>query len=76
MFITQAKEVKARVVHKCTSCGETIEVGEIYLSWKSCDDTFFTNKMHKECFDAHNEDAEGREYEYTPYSYPRGRTED
>ena len=50
MFCTPAEIVKARKAHQCTYCGEAIEPGELYDTWKSNGGAWFTNKMHSECY--------------------------
>lgn len=72
MFCTPSKTVTARVLHKCTYCGESIEVGSTYLSWKSVDDSWFQNKMHHECAD---DQAEWGDGEYFPYQNKRPQIE-
>lgn len=76
-FCTPIKDVVARKPHQCTSCGEAIVIGEKYAKWTSFEDSAFSNKMHAECYKAHDEDRVfwgGGQWEYTPYSYPRGDT--
>ena len=75
MYCTDTKTVKARKSHRCTSCGEVIAPGTLYTRWLSVDDSAMTNKMHTECYTAHEDDARangGGQWEYTPHSYPRG----
>lgn len=68
MFCTPAETVKARKAHKCTYCGEWIKPGELYDTWKSVDDSWFTNKMHPECNEEVSEDGY---FEYTPFCNER-----
>lgn len=78
MFCSIASKVKARKDHRCTSCGEIIVKGEDYIKWNSVEDSWFSNKMHQECYDAHEEDAKewgDGQWDYMPYSYSRGSTE-
>lgn len=76
MHCTATETVTARKEHRCTSCAEPIKAGEQYKRWVSFDDSAYTNKMHPECLAAHQVDAEGTgEWEYMPYSYPRGLVE-
>ena len=79
MFVCSVVKPIAKIKHICTSCGENIEVGNQYTRWTSFDEgSAFTNKMHPECYEAHEENAqewgEG-EWEYVPFSYPRGSAE-
>ena len=72
MFCTPPKTVVARVPHQCTYCGEAINSGDTYFTWKSVDDSWFTNKMHPECADELNEWGDG---EYSAYSNDRPKIE-
>ena len=72
MYCTPEEQRKARVSHRCTNCGEAIEVGTEYVRWASYDDgKCFTNKMHTECRDSLQED--GEPFEYTLYGGERPR---
>ncbi len=73
MYCTPEELRKARVQHRCTNCGEAIEVGTDYVRWASYDEACFTNKMHPECRDSLQED--GQPFEYTPYSGERPKVE-
>ena len=74
MHCTPVKTPKAVKRHSCMSCGEAINVGELYFSWVSFDmGTAGRNKMHKECYQMHKEDSDGHEWEYTPFSHDRPR---
>lgn len=76
MFCTETENLKARKIHICHSCGERINPGDQYLRWRSYDDgDVGTNKMHPECYNAHVQDAKGQSWEYTLFSYPRGKVE-
>lgn len=66
-FFNPAKNVKAKIEHRCTNCCEPILVGDTYMKWTSVDETWFTSKMHPECF----EDTFKYDNEYTPYSGER-----
>ncbi len=76
MFCTPTRKIVARKQHSCTNCGQKILIGEVYCNWKSVDNTWFTSKMHPECF---NSLAEENEYygsfEYMPYSGERPERE-
>ena len=76
MFHTPPETLKARKPHRCTSCGEMIAPGESYARWASFDDAAFTNKMHPECLEAHEEEARAHGdgsggWEYSPCGTPR-----
>lgn len=72
MYCTPRQILKARKPHMCTSCGEEISKGSEYTRWASFDDGAYTNKMHPECYKAHDGDSLGGYWDYTPYSYQRG----
>jgi len=72
---TDAVNVTARKAHRCTWCGQTILIGEVYKKW-SCfgDGSASTCKMHAECaiaLDVYGQQPHG-EYEYDQYSFTRG----
>lgn len=72
MFCSALETLKARRPHACMSCGEKINVGETYNRWRCFDGgDVGTNKMHPECYAAHCFDADGYEWEFTPYSHER-----
>lgn len=73
MYCTPCKTVVAKKSHICTYCGECIDVGDAYCTWRSVDDAWFTNKMHPECVDDLNEWGDG---EYFAYSNDRPRTDE
>jgi hypothetical protein len=64
MFCTPNVKRTAVKEHLCTYCGQKILKGEVYATWKSCEDSWFTNKMHFECADDQDEWGDG---EYLPY---------
>lgn len=68
MFCTPAIERTAIKLHRCTYCGQSISIGDLYLTWKSVDEGWFTNKMHHECAD---DQAEWGDGEYMPYCNDR-----
>lgn len=70
MYSTPAIVRKASKQHRCTSCGESILIGEKYVRWASFDDSCTTSKMHQECL-AGWHDAEGSYFEYSLYSGER-----
>lgn len=73
MFNTPIEIIKAaRKAHRCTYCGELIEVGSTYHRWTTYDDSAHHSKMHPECVTACAEEC--REYgdnEYLPYEGTR-----
>lgn len=73
MYCTPGVYRKARIVHQCTNCGEQIVPGERYVRWMSVatGDKAFTSKMHPECLQSLQEDAEYGEFEYMPFSGER-----
>jgi len=70
MYHTQIKTVRAKIRHRCTSCGEHISPGDVYRRWVTFDGSAFTNKMHPECL-AELQANEDYEWEYIPYSNER-----
>lgn len=67
-YCTPTESRKAAREHRCTCCGYPIVIGETYARWVSYDDgKAHANKMHRECLEACQEDAEGGYFEYTPY---------
>lgn len=67
---SKIQTITAHKEHRCTNCGESIEVGQQYLRWASFDDSACTNKMHPECYQELNEDG-GGVFEYTLYGGER-----
>lgn len=71
----------AQKTHRCTWCNEEIKPGEEYIRFDGiCDGRSATVKMHPECRDAENREAEevGSRYWMEPNhhlgSYDRGKT--
>ena len=59
----------ARKSHQCTWCAEPINKGDTYTHQTGVyDGSWYTSKMHSECFEAMCEDGDG---EYMPYSNER-----
>lgn len=74
MHCTDPTTQVARKAHVCQSCGQIIAAGGVYLRWRCYDSgDAGTVKMHPECHDMHNAEAEGA-WEFTPYSYERPNT--
>jgi hypothetical protein len=71
MFNTDPQILTARKQHRCTSCGEAIQVSEKYHRWVTFDDTATTSKMHPECLEMHQREECYGEWEYSPYSHER-----
>lgn len=68
-FYNPHERRKAVKQHRCTYCGETIEVGDAYTHQTGVHDGhWFTSKLHDECFDDLCENGDG---EYAPYSNDR-----
>lgn len=75
MHCTEPKVRTARTRHVCDSCGESIDPGQSYATWVAFEDTATRNKMHMECYTAHEEQAfeEGTaEWEFTRHGHARG----
>lgn len=73
-FVTDKAVITARKPHRCTWCGQAIEKGEQHFMWKSVDDSWFTNRMHRECLDACTEECHFYgEVEYPAYQNERPR---
>lgn len=63
----------ARKVHQCTYCAEEINAGESYAHQTGVyDGSWYTSKMHPECFDDMIDSGDG---EYTPYSNERPKAD-
>lgn len=77
MYCTPNERRKARKAHKCTNCGQAIELGEKYVHWKSVEDGegWFTSKMHRECYDDLNYWDGGGSWDYQPYAGERPNAE-
>lgn len=78
MRCTEPETRVARTGHVCHSCGESIDPGQAYVFWTAFEDTATRNKMHKECYAAHEQRAreEGAdEWEFARYGHARGSTE-
>lgn len=59
----------ARKAHQCTWCAEPINKGDAYTHQTGVfDGSWYTSKMHPECFEEMCEQGDG---EYTPYSNDR-----
>lgn len=73
MYCTPITEIKkAAKPHKCTWCGQSIEVKQPYKRWASVDDSWFTNMMHPECYSAmYEEMSDSWDFSYTPYDNER-----
>lgn len=72
MFCTDEKIIIARKEHLCTWCGQSIAKGEKHFMWKSVEDSWFTNRMHGECYEAqHTESLVFHDNTYTPFENER-----
>ena len=72
MYCTPPEMLQARKTHRCMSCGELVNLGGRYVRWRCYDgDDAGTVKMHPECHAAHQADAQGGQWEFTPFSYDR-----
>ena len=72
MYCTQPTTPKARKLYRCMSCGEPINIGDVYARWRCYDDGASTNIMHTECLEMRREEEDGYGYfEYSPFSYDR-----
>lgn len=68
-FVNPDVERIARIKHKCTYCGESINKGDTYQYQKgNWFGRWFETKMHPECFEDLCESGEG---EYTLYGQDR-----
>lgn len=70
-YNTPCVVLTARKPHRCTNCGESINVGETYHRWTTFEDAAFVSKMHPECNHALLKEAGYGEFEYTPYEGER-----
>ena len=76
MYCTPTETLKARKPHRCMSCGELVNQSEQYVRWRCYDSgDAGTVKMHPECHAAHQADAQGGQWEFTPFSYDRPHLE-
>ena len=71
MFCTDTETHTARKVHRCDSCGELIQPGEVYKRWRCYDDTVCTCRMHPECLQMHQDDADGYSWEFSRWGNER-----
>jgi hypothetical protein len=76
MYHTRCETLKARARHRCTSCGEMVEVREIYKRWRTYHGggEAGTSKMHPECLAMHEAEAKfsgDTVWEYERYSHER-----
>lgn len=71
MTHTPARDVAARIDHRCTNCGEAIPAGASYKRWISFDGSVFTNKMHPECLRSLQADCDYGSFEYSLYGGER-----
>lgn len=64
---------KAKKPHRCIWCGESINIGEVYIREKSIyDSNFQDHKWHIECLDDCNEAHKGEcEWDFDPYENER-----
>jgi hypothetical protein len=68
-FFNESMIRRARKDHECTYCGELIEKGSDYTFQDGHHDgSWFTSKMHDECFDDFCTNGDG---EYTMYDNER-----
>jgi len=68
MYCTPEQTHKSRKQHRCTNCGQAINIGDKYVRWTSYEDgTSFQNKMHPECLESLQEESENGSFEYMPY---------
>lgn len=69
-FLRPSVQHKARKPHRCTYCGESIDVDSVYHRQTGVwDGSWFVSKFHPECFEELCEDPYGGEF--TPYSQER-----
>lgn len=72
-FYNPVEYRKARKDHQCTYCAELISKGDAYAHQTGVyDGSWYTSKMHPECFDDLCEQGDG---EYAPYSNERPKAE-
>ena len=74
MKCTKSKYIKAaRLSHRCSWCGQPIDIGQPYIRWRYFGDEPTTCKVHPECHEVIMEDAyEWGNEEWTLYDHPRG----
>jgi hypothetical protein len=67
-YATPTKVEHAKKAHKCSWCGEAIEVGSLYWRWFAVQDYADTLKFHPECYEVL---PQGEEWK--PYEHKRGK---
>ena len=72
MYCSDPETLTARKLHRCMSCGETVNPGEQYLRWRCYDSgNVSTVKMHPECHAMHCADATGGTWEFMLHGHER-----
>lgn len=67
VYATPSIQVRARKSHRCSWCGNAIEVGAIYRRWYSIVDGFgATNKVHEKCLPELKGECDANGGEYQP----------
>lgn len=62
--------------HTCTYCSEHIKQADGYWYWKNFDGSWFTNRMHPECWNDYMQHGGELGFSYTPYHNDRGRDDE
>ena len=67
VYVAPETRQKARKSHRCTWCGNPIDIGVVYVRWYSIvDDYGATNRVHVECLPGVYEECAANGGEFSP----------